>query len=91
LQYMALGIPVVCSAVGTNREVVEHGVNGLLATTEAEWASSLDSLIRNRELRMKLGSAARQTVNQRYSGRECAASFADVIRRSVEASQKQCV
>jgi len=90
LQYMALGIPVVCSAVGTNREVVEHGVNGLLATTEAEWASGLDSLIRNRELRMKLGSAARQTVNQRYSGRECAASFADVIRRSVEASQKQC-
>ena len=37
LQYMAVSIPVVYSPVGMNAEVVQEGISGLLAGSEAEW------------------------------------------------------
>src|SRR5262249_2277955 len=54
LQYMALGIPTICSAVGANCEVIQHGVNGMLAKTPEEWLGCFESLIDNPELRAKL-------------------------------------
>jgi glycosyltransferase involved in cell wall biosynthesis len=67
LQYMALGIPAVVSPVGCNTEVVDHGVNGYLCTTEEEWYQSLAQLLQNPELRAKLGHAARQKIVGHYS------------------------
>src|SRR5262249_58489724 len=37
LQCMGLGIPTVASPVGVNRVIVQDGVNGFLARTDAEW------------------------------------------------------
>jgi glycosyltransferase involved in cell wall biosynthesis len=34
LQYMAAAVPTVASAIGANREVIEHGRDGLLAATD---------------------------------------------------------
>ena len=31
IQFMALGIPVIASSIGTNFRVIDHGVNGYLA------------------------------------------------------------
>ena len=41
LLYMAAGSTAVCSAVGHNLEVIQSGVNGLLATSENEWVEAL--------------------------------------------------
>jgi glycosyltransferase involved in cell wall biosynthesis len=67
IQFMACGVPVVASAVGANREIVEDGVNGFLAVDEEEWVEKLGLLLADRALREKLGQTGRQTVEERYS------------------------
>jgi glycosyltransferase involved in cell wall biosynthesis len=67
IQYMACGLPVIASPVGVNREIVEHGVNGFLAATPAEWHAALGALIADRHLRRAFGQAGRATVERAYS------------------------
>jgi glycosyltransferase involved in cell wall biosynthesis len=69
LQYMALGIPTVCSPVGVNSEIIQDGVNGFLASTEDEWIEKLTTLLHSAELRKRFGSAGRRTVEEKYSAR----------------------
>jgi glycosyltransferase involved in cell wall biosynthesis len=80
LQYMAMGVPTVATAVGANREVIAHGVNGMLAASEDEWLRSLKALIDDPSERTRLGSAGRRTVEERYSARYSAGLLAAVIR-----------
>ncbi len=69
IQYMALGIATVMSPVGVNTDIIEHGVNGFLASTDSEWIDCLSQLIESVELRQRLGKAARKTIDERYSVR----------------------
>jgi glycosyltransferase involved in cell wall biosynthesis len=80
---MAMGVPTVCSAVGANLEVIEHGVNGLLARTPEDWLAALERLIDDPSLRARLGAAGRRTVEERYSMRRSARALAEVIRGEV--------
>jgi glycosyltransferase involved in cell wall biosynthesis len=67
IQFMACGVPVVASAVGVNCEIVDDGVNGLLARTRADWVDKLARLCADAGLRDRLGRAGRQRVEDRYS------------------------
>lgn len=67
LTYMACGIATVMSPVGVNKEIITHGQNGFLASTEQEWINCLSQLIENKELRLKLGEVGRKTVIEKYS------------------------
>jgi len=67
IQYMACGLPVIASPVGVNTEIVEHGVNGFLATTDAEWREALVMLLRDPDLRSRMGAAGRRKVEKQYS------------------------
>ena len=67
LQYMALGIPTICSPVGVNTTIIQDGVNGLIATSETEWLNQLTRLIRSPDLGQELGKAGRVTVETDYS------------------------
>lgn len=67
LQYMGVGIPVVCSPVGMNAQLVQDGENGFLASSEDEWVEKLTLLINSVELRRSLGRSGRQTVEAWYS------------------------
>jgi glycosyltransferase involved in cell wall biosynthesis len=82
LQYMALGIPAVVSPVGVNAEIVRHGENGFLASTPEEWVAKAASLLTDAELRRRLGSAARRTVEDRYSARVHAPRLAKILREA---------
>lgn len=67
LQYMALGIPALVSPIGVNTEVVQHGQNGYICNTPAEWLHYLRQLLVNPAQWQQLGAAARITVEQHYS------------------------
>lgn len=85
IQYMACGLPVIASPVGVNAEIVEHGVNGFLATTEAEWRDALIILLRDSALRARMGEAGRKKVEAQYSlqvwGPQLAGLMADLARQ----------
>ena len=83
LQYMALGIPPVVSPVGVNREIVDHGQNGFLASTEDDWVETLDRLLADGDLRLRVGRAARATVETRFSARVQAPRVAQILRSVV--------
>jgi glycosyltransferase involved in cell wall biosynthesis len=80
IQYMACSRPVIASPVGANREIVEHGVNGFLATTDDEWRSALDMLYAAPELRARLGAAGRRKVETAYCTRVTAPRLANLLR-----------
>ncbi len=67
LQYMALEIPCVMSPVGVSSEIVSDGVNGFLAKNDNQWVEIISLLIENPELRKKIGTEARKTVEANYS------------------------
>lgn len=66
-QYMALGIPPVATPLGSNPEVIEHGVTGFLANSEEEWIECLQRLIENHELRWSMSLKAVEAAKERYS------------------------
>lgn len=49
LQMWATGYPVIASSVGPYADTIEHGADGLLATTERDWLDSLEFLYKNRD------------------------------------------
>lgn len=67
LQYMAAGLPVVASPCGVQTEMVQHGVNGLLARSLGEWHSALLCLTTNSALQEKMGEAGMQRVARQFS------------------------
>jgi len=67
LQYMALGIPTVATAVGANFRVIEDGVSGYLVKSPEEWKEKLLLLIDHPELRRAIGQKARERVERHYS------------------------
>jgi len=81
IQYMACGLPVIASPVGVNTEIVEHGVNGFLATTDAEWREALVMLLRDPDLRNRMGAAGRQKVEKQYSLQVWGPRVADMLSK----------
>jgi len=69
LMYMSSGIPAISSPVGVNSKIIKDGINGFLADSDEEWIYKLGLLIENQNLRKKLGSEARKTVEEYYSVR----------------------
>lgn len=67
LQYMALGIPALVSPVGVNTQIVDNGVNGFICRTEQDWQQQLNLLIRDRNLRIRMGGATRTKIEEQYS------------------------
>jgi len=67
LQCMAVGLPVVCSPVGANREIVTDGIEGFWAVRQEEWVKRLVTLAGDAELRQTMGKRGRDKVLRRYS------------------------
>jgi glycosyltransferase involved in cell wall biosynthesis len=82
LQYLALGVPAVCSPVGAVTEVVHHGENGLLADSPNEWRVQLGRIIADGALRHRLTRAGHETVAQRYTINRVAPLLADGLREA---------
>jgi glycosyltransferase involved in cell wall biosynthesis len=88
LQYMALGIPPVVSPVGVNSEIIQDGVNGFLADTPEEWKAKLTLLLRDRDLRARMGAAARRTVEAKYSAAIQSKRVFDIFNAATSSARK---
>lgn len=67
IQYMALGIPTVATAIGANYRVIEDGISGFLVRSDDEWVHALIKLIEDASLRRQIGTAARKRVEELFS------------------------
>lgn len=83
LQYMAVGRPVVISPVGVNREIVQSGQNGLLASSTSEWVEALEQLAQSPELRRRMGAQGRALIETRYSAAVVSNVFANAVRATI--------
>ena len=87
IQYQGVGVPVVCMAVGINRDLVEDGVNGFWATTQEEWEEKLSVLIENNALRERMGREGRRRVLERFTIQACAPRLLSILKKVSEKSQ----
>jgi len=67
LQYMAIGLPCIGSAVGVNVDIVANGESGFLAETPKDWSDALRSLLCDKDRRQAMGIKGRERVVERYS------------------------
>lgn len=66
LNYMAYGIPVVCSPTDAHRRIIRHGYNGFFAENEEEWRTYVRRL-KSPDVRREIGMQARESVLAAYS------------------------
>ena len=71
VQYQGVGLPVVCTPVGINRDLVANGENGFWAWDQGEWIEKLSALIEDADLRRKMGLKGRERVREGFSLQEC--------------------
>lgn len=84
IEFMACGVPVVAAAVGVNREIIQDGVNGFLASTEQEWVDKLGRLLSDPDLRRTFGEVGRRTVEERYSLQKAAPILGATLRGVID-------
>jgi len=65
LEYMALGLPTICSNVGGNSEVIQHGVQGYVyeCGDVDSLANYITMVASDQQVRMELSRKARERVN----------------------------
>ena len=69
LEAMASGIPVVCTNIIGNKDVVLHGITGYLANTEEEFVKYILELVKDKNLRKVLGLKGRKRIEENFEMR----------------------
>ena len=83
IQYMAAGLPVIASPVGVNSTIVEHGVNGYLATSTHEWLFAFQQLAESAERRAEMGKAGRQKAKSLYDLKVTGPVLLDILSKAL--------
>jgi glycosyltransferase involved in cell wall biosynthesis len=89
IQYMSLGIPTIMSPVGVNVDIIRHGENGFLASTNQEWFHCLTQLIESPELRLKFGKAGCETIDKHFSVHSQEQVMLELLYRAMELKKNQ--
>jgi glycosyltransferase involved in cell wall biosynthesis len=82
LQYMAVGVPTIATAVGANFRVVENGVSGFLVKSKDEWKNALVELIENENLRREFGKKSAEIVEEKFSINALKKTYLQVLEKS---------
>ncbi|MBO0905056.1 glycosyltransferase [Jiella sonneratiae] len=82
LEAAMLGIPSVISETALYADLIEDGVDGLLARTPGEWTEALDRLIGDAELRARIGRNAREKALQQYGVPAMAKNITGILRQA---------
>ena len=81
LQYMAVGLPVVASPVGMNRDVLNHDNVGFGPESPEEWHDALKTLHDDWSLRQQMGHAGRKVVEETYNADRISEQLAGLFRQ----------
>ncbi len=83
LQYMALGIPTIATAIGANFRIIEHEVDGFLVEDNRveEWVNIIKRLVNDKNLRIQVGKNAREKVLKEFSVKANAEKYLNVLKK----------
>lgn len=86
VEAQAAGLPIVATDRGAIAEAVSDGVNGFIVDTNSpgQIAEKLIELIDNRELRKRMGLAARKTYEIRYTESAMVANMTTALHAVIE-------
>jgi L-malate glycosyltransferase len=87
LTYMAIAIPFVATAYGTNYRIMQNGVQGYMALSQEEWVDALIKLIDDVNLRREMGLAGRKTVEELFSVRANFPKYLQVFKTVIPSEQ----
>jgi len=79
LEYAAMGMPTVASDVGPYSDVIDDGVNGVLAHDAQEWWVAITSFLDDKERRQAVLESARRKVKEQYDIRNVAREWKKVL------------
>lgn len=79
MQYQAIGVPCVASDVPLSRSQIRDGETGFLAADADQWIARLEQLVRDADLRRRMGSAARRDAVARYSREATAPVYRELL------------
>lgn len=90
LNYMSLGLPVLCDSLPAYRELGENGKQLVFADTVDEWRSQLTRLLDDKGLRQRLGQAAKKAAEPFSIDNICRryADFFEAMVRRARAESK---
>jgi glycosyltransferase involved in cell wall biosynthesis len=80
LSYMSVGLPVVVSPIGVNKEILELDQVGFAATSANDWHQALERLFIDRQLGPQMGKAGRRVAQDHYSVSANAPKLANIFR-----------
>jgi glycosyltransferase involved in cell wall biosynthesis len=81
LQYMALGVPTIATAIGTIFRIIKQEENGFLVSTREEWKHTLLRLMYSQSLREQIGASAVFSVRERFSVDANKASYISILHK----------
>ncbi|MDH7578547.1 MAG: glycosyltransferase family 4 protein [Bacillota bacterium] len=89
LEAMAAGKPIITTTIGSNLEVVQHGVTALLVPSKdpGALAEAITSLLRDPELMQRLGSRAREVYLERYTEERMLMDYINTYKKVYEAKK----
>lgn len=86
MAYMGAALPVVIYPTESEKLVVQDGVTGFLAYTPEQFEKTMIDLVKNPELRKKVGLAAHQEVWSKYSLKH----HVEEIKRAILLLKSEC-
>ncbi len=83
MEAMSCGIPVVVTPVGSIREYVKDGENGLIFARGDVKAlqEKLELLLKNKKLRTKIGKAARKTIVKKHNWKNTVKKIEGILKK----------
>ncbi len=89
MEAAAYGVPAVAVNVGGVSEAVDHNVTGLLLNDHSpgSFAAAMLELMKNEQVRSRLGAEAARVVKEKFDIRRCANQFVSIFE-SVQRSKK---
>jgi processive 1,2-diacylglycerol beta-glucosyltransferase len=83
-EYSILGIPGVYSRLAPYEAVIQHGENGMLASSQEEWETSLAGLIESGERRNAMGQKAQESVLKHWRLSEHAYEWVEAYQKAID-------
>jgi hypothetical protein len=88
LEAMSCGAPCVSTPHCGIDKIITHGENGFLYETAEEARGYVNQLLQDRELGIKLGKAARETMENHYDHYSHVEKWEQIIRKAVHMEHK---